>query len=262
MAAEEESSREVGHTPRQPLRHQRPQFSNDLRVRPRRRRHQFVRVVAVHHEVVVPARGADEAQRKMRRRRRQVLERESKLEDFCYRHVAGCDGRCRFLEMLEPRMGGAGYDLGGRVLALELSDFCRECLDLVVRCAVVVESERYAQPATATATLNSVLPELVHVVARARGKRQVCEDIPQVALDAAGESEQDAWHGVISWRAIDERNCGDFDLNCVQTPKDRLAFVVALSAGAKDLRVARDSDGAAWLEGEQILVNFDSDFCW
>ena len=43
-----------------------------------------------------------------------------------------------------------------------------------------------------------------------------------------------------------------------------MAFAVAFSAGAEDLRVARDGDRAVfgWSDGEEVFVNFDSELCW
>ena len=39
---------------------------------------------------------------------------------------------------------------------------------------------------------------------------------------------------------------------------------MAFSAGAEDLRVARDVDRAVfgWSDGEEVFVDFDSELCW
>ena len=125
MTREEDPSRVVGHVRRQPLCRQRPEPSDQQCIGLRRSRHQFVRVVAVHHAIGPPAGGADEAERNMRWSRGQVLERERELEGLCYRHVASCDSLCRCSEPLEP---DTAHDVVWHALPLELYKDCGEPL--------------------------------------------------------------------------------------------------------------------------------------
>lgn len=261
MTREERSNHVVGHARRQPLCHQRPEPSDQQCIVLRRRRHQFVRVVAVHHAIVLPAGGADEAQWNMRWSRGQVLERERELESLCYRHMASCDGLCRCSEPLEPH---TTYDIVWHALPLELYKDSDEPLGSNAVYAVVAQVQRHTQPAATAAGLHSVLPALVYVVARAIGNRQVLDGIHQVFLDASGEFQEHGWKVQVSGQAVEESECGDFDCECIQTFEDGLAFAVALSAGAEDLRVARDGDRAVfgWSDGEEVFVDFDSELGW
>ena len=260
MPTEENSSREVGHARRQPLCHQRPELPNELCVRPRRRCHEFVRMVALHHAVVVPAGGADEAQRKMGISRGQMLKRKSELQDFRYRHVASRNALCRRLEPREHRPADA---VMRHALPLELHDGSKESLGSIAVYAVVGQLQRYVQPAATSAGPESVLPTLMHVVAGARRNGQVSEGVPQSCLEAPSESQDDGRKGVVSRRAVDQGERGHFDSDLVQTLQDGLAFVVALFASAEDLRVARDLDRVllAWSDGEKFFVNLNSELC-
>lgn len=214
MTGKKRSRREVSHARRQPVRHQIPEPSNYSCVRLRRRPHQLVRVVAVQPAVVVPATTADEHLREMGQSRLEVLERVRQLEELRYRHGASANGVCRRQETLEHRVADA---VVRRALALELSDGSGESIGFVAGYAVVGHFERHTQESITPAGLQSVLPALVHVVARTRRKGQVFEGLPESLPEASGEFQGDVWKGVVYQRAVDYGECVDLDFDSVET---------------------------------------------
>ena len=232
MTGEKRSRREVSHARRQPIRHQIPELSNYPCVRLRRRRHQLVRVVAVHHAVVVPAAPADKHLREMGQSRLEVLESVRQLEELRYRHGPGANGVCRCQETLERHVADVVVRCA---LALELSDGSGEPIGFVAGYAVVGHFERHAQESISAAGLHSVLPALVHVVARSRRKGQVFEGLPESLPEASGELQGDVWKRVVYQRGVDNGECVDLDFDSVETFQDWLGFVVAFFAGAEDL---------------------------
>lgn len=192
-------------------------------------------VVAVHHAIVIPTSTADEELRETGFSQvLHVLERVRQLEDFRYRHAAPGKGFRRRLERLEHHVADAVIR-HALPLELELHNGSGEPLGSIARYAVVRHLERHTQHAAAATRLQSVLPALVHVVARARRHRQVFEGVPQSSLEASGEAQDDVRKSVVSWQAVAEGEGGDVDFDCVQTFQDRLGFVVAGFAGAEDL---------------------------
>jgi hypothetical protein len=95
----------------------------------------------------------------------EVLESVRQLEGLRYRHGLSGNGVCRCHETLEHHVADA---VVRRALALELSDGSGEPISFAAGYAVLGHFERHAQRSTAAAGLQSVLPALANIVARAR----------------------------------------------------------------------------------------------